>query len=444
MKKILYTLFAAALCVSCAHVDTYWVDLEDFSSLDPKKCFIPSATETNEMSERTFCEAKLPGGSTVGELMNSPLSRVGVEADTVSPHGGVHRTSSFDTQALFKELFSNWHSDQAVSFTGSYESIDAEGNPIRLSGRIIVPADRKVSRIMIVNHYTIGANSEAPSKTFPLEGIFAARGLALVVPDYLGFGVTSDHVHPYLNADLTARNVVDMYMAAKPFLEHIGCQPEHDDFFIYGYSQGGAVATAVHRYVEQNCPEETIRLTLAGGGPYDICATYDQMIAEDNTDYPCVIPMIIQGFNESLQLGLDYNDYFSPKLMANLDEWLNSKKYTVDQITTLSGSKKISVLITENAQNKVTDDMTVLYMAMLDNSIAGNFHPKAPLYIFHSVTDNVVPFVNAANLQQYLNRQNCNVRYNFGDYGIHRMGCVRFLYTALSLLQENGDIESVF
>lgn len=427
MKKILYICVALLAC-ACSHVEETWLDMNDYSSLDPKTCFIPSHVEENTLTESLLMQCYLPGGETVEEAATSQ----------------VRRTSSTCLQNLFKELFSYAHSDNVVSFVGTYLSEDADGNPITLSGRIIVPKDRKVTHIMIVNHYTIGANHEAPSRSFPLEGIFAARGLALVVPDYQGFGVTVNMVHPYLNANLTALNVASMYKAAKPFLKHIGCAPENDDIFIYGYSQGGATAVAVQRYIETHYPEEKIRLTLAGGGPYDICATYDQMIAEDNTDYPCVIPMIIQGLNESMHLNLDYNEYFSPLMMEHLDDWINSKRYTVDELTILSGSKQVSVLVTEAAQNKVTDSMADLYMAMIDNSMTNNFHPKSPIYLFHSMTDNVVPFVNAANLQAYLNAQDCNVTYNFGDYGIHRMGCIRFLYTTLNLLFQNGDIPKVF
>ncbi|MCQ2334617.1 MAG: hypothetical protein MJZ89_02140 [Paludibacteraceae bacterium] len=434
MKPTHYiALLSTILLIACSHTKETWVDLNDFSSLNPKTCFMPMSNQEDCISEELMMNCYLPGGERIADALREDESQA-----TIS------RTSSVSAQQFAKELFSHFHGTNLVSFIGTYESIDGNGNPIRLSGRIILPKNKKISRIMLVSHYTIGANYECPSKAFPLEGIFAARGLALIIPDYIGFGITADHVHPYLNVILSARNVVDMYMAAKPFLEYIGCKPEHDDIFLLGYSQGGATTLAVQRELELHYPNECIRLNMAGGGPYDVCATYDQIIQEDNTDYPCAIPMLIQGLNESMNLDLDYAKYFSPVMLQHMDEWLNSKKYSAMQITELIGSKQVSLLLTEEAQNKVTETMSKLYMAMLSNSMTANFTPKAPIYIFHSTKDNVVPFVNAYSLQNSLSRQQCNVRYNCGDFGSHGKSGLRFLYTCLNLLSENNDIPNVF
>lgn len=40
----------------------------------------------------------------------------------------------------------------------------------------------------------------------------------------------------------------------------------------------------------------------------------------------CAIPMIIQGLDYGNDLNLNYNDFFLPRMVENLDEWINSKK----------------------------------------------------------------------------------------------------------------------
>lgn len=417
----------AFLLAGCHHVGNEWVTLDDYSSLDPETSFIPYHSEID--------------GLQAEQQLDQALRRiVGEDEDFAQAET---RTSSFNSVGLAKNLFSNWHSDQSRSYCGTYMSIDEDGNPIRISGRIIVPLKKKVNRIMVVSHYTIGANYEAPSMSFPLEGIFASRGIAVIVPDYIGYGITADRVHPYLCSRLTARNVADMYFAALPFLEHIGSLPEHDDIILFGYSQGGATTIAVTNYLELG-EKAKIRLVMAGGGPYDICTTYDKLIDNDFTDYPCAVPLIIQGMNIGFDLNLDYTQFFKPNTLAHMDDWINSKRYAMAEITELMGTKKLSDIMTSEACNKTSNGMTTLYLAMLSNSVISAFNPHAPIYLFHSVDDNVVPFENAEQMLQHVQEYGSNVETNFGHYGNHVKGYLRFLYTAIQLLYEHGEISSKF
>lgn len=432
MKRFIpLTLILLSLC-SCRTSVVEWVRLEDqledsFGGtspldLDPTKSFIPFASSTMDFDGDALKSCSLPDGGTVADL-------VGEETKTTSTNG----------LGIFTSLISTWHSGRIRSYSGSYMSKDIDGNPIRLSGRIVLPADGNVSRIMVVSHFTIAADREAPSNTVTMESLFAARGLCVIESDYIGYGVTADKIHPYLCADVTAQNVVDMYYAALPFLEAINCMPQYDDIFLLGYSQGGAVTMSVAHEFEFYHDDVRIRLCMAGGGPYDICATYDTLLENNFTDIPCAVPLIIQGMNEGMHLGLDYNKFFVPHVAENMDEWLNSKNYTVAQVTEMIGSHKISDILTSEAQDKAKDLMTDLYRAMVDNSVTNEFIPVCPVYLFHSMDDNVVPYVNAVRLRAQM--EDYNVIYNFGHYGKHQAGCLRFMYCCLDLLKSRGDIK---
>ena len=47
------------------------------------------------------------------------------------------------------------------------------------------------------------------------------------------------------------------------------------------------------------------------------------------------------------------------------------------------------------------------------------------MYIFHSRQDETVPFINALKAEEWFKGQ--NVHYDFGEYGKHGMGAVRFI-----------------
>lgn len=426
MKHNAITLYLAGILAltSCTLSKTEWVALEDYSDLDPKSSFIPYSSEVTDCDGQAILNGHLVGGETVQEVIE--------QEETKTTHiGGA---------ALMKAVISSWKSSKIRSYSGTYYSTDQDNNRVLLSGRIILPADGKVSRIMLVSHYTIGADFEAPSNEVPLESIYAAHGIAVLESDYIGYGASANRVHPYLCAKLTARNVVDMYFAALPFLKKIGCSPKYDDIFLLGYSQGGATTMSVAHDLEWNYPDVKIRLAMCGGGPYDVCATYDTLIDNDFTDYPSAIPMIIQGFNVGAGLGLDYSDFFLPKMLENMDEWLNSKKYPMAEITRMMGTKRLSDIMTEKARNKSEDMMTDLYKAMLDNSVISFPTPDCPIYLFHSYDDNVVPYINAMSETAQLDATSSNVIYNTGHYGNHVAGCLRFLFCCMDLMKTHGDL----
>jgi len=169
-----------------------------------------------------------------------------------------------------------------------------------------------------------------------------------------------------------------------------------------------------------------IQMTYCGGGPYELSATFDVSMELGKTGIPCAIPMIVQGVNEGEQLGLDMADFFKPHLLAGYKEWINSKKYTVKEINKLIDSDNLHEIMTDEGRNKYSRTTARLYSALLRNSTL-NFRPYTPMYIFHSRQDETVPFINALKAEQYF--KGMDIRFDFGDYGQHAMGCVRFILT---------------
>ena len=72
---------------------------------------------------------------------------------------------------------------KAWQIAGVYTSIDQNGDSITLSGKVVLPEDMQVRNIVLVSHYTIGANYEAPSQCFPFEGILAGHGYAVIASE---------------------------------------------------------------------------------------------------------------------------------------------------------------------------------------------------------------------------------------------------------------------
>ena len=353
------------------------------------------------------------------------------------------RASSVTMNNVVQNLLDVSNMTTAIELSGIYPSVDIDGNPITLSGKVILPAKGPVKRYILVSHYTIASNREAPSNIFSLEGLLVKLGYALIIPDYIGYGVTADLVHPYLVMDVTARNVLDMYKAVVPFMKAAGREPEHDDIYLMGYSQGGATTMAIQHMIEHHEEPIKIRRVFAGGGPYDIKYTYDQFVETNFASYPCAVPIMMQGMVVGNKLNLDMRTMMASNIYENLDEWVNSKRYTTSQINALIGTQVTSDLLTPIGMNRQSKEVSELYKAMTENSILTySWTPQAPVFMFHSMDDDVVPFENAMRAKSKW--KNANIQNSFGHYGNHQLGCVRFIFTVQTLLkndekEENGN-----
>lgn len=398
MKKYLSLALAAILLFSCKKPEVEFVDFDSFHVLSVKESEVFMADGTLNPEVR---------------LMEEPEA----EPDT--------KVAATNANSIVRDILGQVNSNKILQVAGTYTGHDVDGSPLTLSGKLLIPKEGRIKNMIIVSHYTIGANYEAPSETFPMEGIWAAKGYVVVVADYIGFGITKERIHPYLHIKSTAQSVVDMALAAKPYLKKIGKEPESEEVILAGYSQGGATTVGVMDMIQDDYSNEfPIKKVYAGGGPYDLAATYDISMEWDQTGIPCAIPMIVQGINAGENLGLDMSAFFQPKLLENYNEWINSKKYTVKEINTMIGASSLHEIMTEQGRDKHSWETALLYQALLSNSVL-RFTPRAPMYIFHSTQDKTVPFVNALKAEEWFKGQ--NVHYDFGEYGKHGMGAVRFI-----------------
>lgn len=138
--------------------------------------------------------------------------------------------------------------EQAVT----YMSVDQHGDSIRLSGLLSIPDSAR--GIILIPHYTIAACDESPSQKPTGEAKAFRDNYVLLMPDYIGYGITCERTHPYLHGALTARNTVDMLLGLQPMLDSLSLGISLDSIYIVGYSQGGAAASGRFGSWKRNMP----------------------------------------------------------------------------------------------------------------------------------------------------------------------------------------------
>lgn len=377
-------------------------------------------------------------------VMLSPLDTTVLPVIPAKDQGGnlVRQTLEKDAiwQSTQRQLARNHFSDESVyrtmvkmyrytnkhyvTFPVAYWSTDPQGDLLLVSGRVYLPKQRYLNGIMIGCHYTITSDIEAPSNMLSMESLFAMKGYAVIMPDYVGYGLSRDKVHPYLHWRSAAKTAVDLLNCMPELLEYYGYSYPID-VVVTGYSQGGAVALGVTRMLEELDSMWIVRKLYAGGGPYDPAGTYLYSMERNEMGIPAAIPLIVMGLSDAYDLEFKQEDFFLEPLLSNYEEWVLSKEYTVGDINYLMGSTVMTELMTEEALDMDSPLADMLYEVLLWNSNVG-YDLRSPAYFLHSIDDEVVPILNTINLQEQMPDESGKT-YDYDHYGSHMEASVPFM-----------------
>jgi predicted esterase len=169
-----------------------------------------------------------------------------------------------------------------------YNTIDPKNAPTTASAAMMIPTGsdpvcQGPRPILLFTHGTrverslnqANITDEDNLEALLAAVIFTTQGYVLVAPNYLGFDDSALPYHPYLNAAAEANDVVDALTAARSALPTRFAPTVTDSgkLFITGYSQGGHVAMATHRLLQQT--GATLTASAPMSGPYALAAFAD-------------------------------------------------------------------------------------------------------------------------------------------------------------------------
>lgn len=270
-----------------------------------------------------------------------------------------------------------------------YTGMGAEGSIKELSALVRFPdlsGDKTADGLAIGCHITITSDAERPSnyknldyKTDVYVSSLLLTGLnkLVVFPDYEGYGSTAGNPHPYLQRELTARQVIAGAKAALEWLqkEKNKSLANHWKSVAFGYSQGGAVAAGVVRYYQENQLDGLNLIAGAcGDGPYDPLATLHQYISDDKLYMPVSAALVVKGLvdtnPETKALGCTYADFMTEGFIAT------------------------GIFETLGQKEKNTDDIHAQLLAYSKS------HDNYSMMVFNTQTQSFLPY-NAENTTQY-------------------------------------------
>lgn len=282
-------------------------------------------------------------------------------------------------QLLRYEVVKPSIADGATTYRVMYRSESIQGDPIAVTGTVLVPdspAPAGGRRLLTLAHGTTGiADSCAPSKVpgseLLLMGPAIRDGWLVAMSDYEGLGTPGRH--PYLVGESEGRSVIDAILAA-------GELPDADpgaDLAIAGYSQGGHGALWANQVAGEWAPDLHVVGTFAGAP-----ATEMDVILAAAPSLPVLSGfayLIVAGFQAAYP-DADPSQYLTDAGMARLDEV--DKGCVADVIKAFAGSKD---LVRPGAMSSGP------WLDLAKENNPGNVKTAAPILIIHSQGDEVVP-----------------------------------------------------
>jgi hypothetical protein len=282
-----------------------------------------------------------------------------------------------------------------------YSSRDALGAPMTVSGTVLVPdapwfgVGQRPLVSWAVGTRGVGDNC-APSYTMsqgadyeaPFIAAALARGWAVAVSDYQGLGTAG--VHTYMVGPAQGHAVLDMARAAQQ-LGGTGLSPT-SPVGVMGYSQGGGAAGWAAELAGSYAPELEVKGVVAGGVPGDLTATAEFL---DGSIFVGLALLAAIGLDEAYpELGLD--GYLNARGDALVETAREFCLVSVDGIDTL-----INTAFTHIDDYVTTNPLaTAPWQARLAEQKLGSRAPSAPVFQYHGVVDEIVPYGQAAKLRR--------------------------------------------
>ncbi len=360
-----------------------------------------------------------------GDITFSNSSHEGSLSKTSDKNGLIHEWMAKSTlpracitDSIPVEIFPDY-----MNYVFNYPSIDPFGNPCTLSGTItvdksLIKDDQPYNGILLYNHFTIYATTQAPSRgavEFPTGAAFT--NFIVVAPDYYGFGITEKEPQAYCIARANGRASLDAYLAAKRMIEDLNVK-KGDDFVIAGYSEGGQTTMSVLREISERHSEIKVKRAFAGDGPYDINSMYDA-ITKGNTEMPSTVCNLLYAYNHFFNLGYDIHDYLKDPVAKNFDEWFLSKKYKRKALDEeLIKTKKTSDLCTDAVLNTNSSLSHRFKEAFRTDALTSGWTPRSDfdVMLFHDTKDDVVPVENFYAMSKFLKDNGIKTQEFVGEY----------------------------
>ncbi|MBW8795522.1 MAG: alpha/beta fold hydrolase [Streptomyces sp.] len=217
-----------------------------------------------------------------------------------------------------------------------------------------------------------------------------AKGIAVVVTDYVGLGAT-DRLHTYVNRVDEGHAVLDAARAARAV--DGASVTDGSPVGLFGYSQGGGATAAAAELQASYAPDVTLAGTYAGAPPADLTSVTK---AIDGSELAGALGWSLNGFLQS-----------DPSLKPIAEAHLNAAgKAALADLSTMCVGDAIFGYAYAKSTKWTTDGQSIsdiiagtpALQSFLNSQRIGTLTPSGPVRVATGVSDNLVPHSQARQL----------------------------------------------
>lgn len=313
-----------------------------------------------------------------------------------------------------------------TSYAVTYQTTDKDGQSIEASGVVSFPTSSNEFDWIILNRGTILSDEAAPSTSSdPTYEIAAALGYAVVIPDLVGFGSTKDLDQYYFINNKTGEHSYDLLLAAKELAKELEVS-NTNNCILAGYSQGGYSTLATAKYLSDNSNDLNITSIHAGAGGYNLVQVMNEVLQSESYDSPSFLALITHSYFRYYNWDMELIDIFQPEVASNIEITLDGSESISSANTLLPNSLSELFNTTFLTDLKSQNKSHPMYIALENNSV-DNIMVDAPIYLYHSDLDEIIPPITTSNTIQKLKENNNEVIFmdiegdNHGEASIYML-----------------------
>jgi pimeloyl-ACP methyl ester carboxylesterase len=279
-------------------------------------------------------------------------------------------------------------------FRISYKTI-VEGKETEASGLVSVPDVSGEYPVLSFQNGTNTLNSNCPSEDpdnfmYQLVEFIASMGFVVFIPDYPGFGSSSDIPHPYLLSEPTVKSITDMFRAVNEAVDKFPGVQLKNEYYLIGYSQGGWATMSLHKFLETEAADEfNLEGTVCGAGPYDLSHILTGIVSSGTYNYPAYLGYIIYAYTSYDYITNPVSDLLNEPYASRLNT-LYDGNHSADQINSQL-STSIPELVKEEFRTNYSD---AKYSSVRNSLVSNSIEPyktQIPLLLVHGDADTQVP-----------------------------------------------------
>ena len=281
----------------------------------------------------------------------------------------------------------------------TYETL-YKGSNIVASGMAYIPlGDGEEFSYLTFAHGTIAANNEAPSElsmvdiqTF-LFAAMASTGLITVVPDLIGFGSSKEIMHPYYVEETSALAVIDGLRAVRELLKQEEINSD-EELYLSGYSGGGYVTMATHKYIEDYDLEYfDLKASFPAAGGYDMKGVRDFFLDQEVYETPYFMAYIAESYRTYYDIDTSlaqqiFNEPYAQRII-NIFDGLSDGSQINSQL-----NDTVAVLIAPGFLSEPDNEKYSEISQLFEQNSLLSWIPEIPMYLFHGDADITVPYQN--------------------------------------------------